>query len=89
MARHKSAVKRHRQSLKRRERNRSQRSTLRNAIKKALAAVQEGDAGQALSLLRSAERLIARAGKKGIIHRRNAQRKISRLARTAARVAPA
>ncbi|MFM1849125.1 MAG: Ribosomal protein, partial [Pseudomonadota bacterium] len=43
MANHKSAIKRHRQSLKRRDRNRDARAAVRTAIKKVRALVAAGD----------------------------------------------
>ena len=78
MANHKSSEKRHRQSLKRRDRNRDARAALRLAVKKAKAAVQSKDAG-ALALVTSAEKLFAKAAVKGLVHKSTAARKVSRL----------
>ena len=52
--RHKSAQKRHRQSLKRRAINRSRKSTVKTFVKKAVDAVQAGDvpSGRGLYLRR-------------------------------------
>lgn len=80
MANHKSAIKRHRQSLKRRDQNRSARSAIRTAIKNAREASTLGDGVKAAELLRIAQKAIARASAKGLYHQRNARRKISRLA---------
>ncbi len=80
MANHKSAIKRHRQSLKRRERNRSQKSTIRTAVKSVQEKLAGGDAKGAQEELRSTERLIAKAASKGILHPRTAARRVSRLA---------
>ena len=44
MANHKSALKHHRQSLKRRDRNRGHRARMRTAIKKFRAMIAAGDA---------------------------------------------
>ena len=85
MATHKSALKRHRQSIKRRERNCMRRSAVKTAIKKALTAVQQANREAALPLVRQAERAIARAALKGTLHKKNARRKISRLAKAAAK----
>lgn len=79
MANHKSAIKRNRQNIKIRERNKVARTAVRTAIKKANAAV-ESKSPEAKELLRLAERAIAKAATKGLVHRKNAQRKISRLA---------
>jgi small subunit ribosomal protein S20 len=79
MANHKSAEKRHRQSLKRRLRNRTAKAAVRTAVKKTRAAVESKDPNAA-ELLRAAERAIAKAASKGLFHRKNAARQISRLA---------
>jgi len=78
--RHKSAQKRHRQSLKRRMRNRSRKSTIRTFTKKAVEAVQTG-AENAVELQRLAESLIDKAAKGSTIHKNAAARKKSRLAK--------
>ncbi|RMD87436.1 MAG: 30S ribosomal protein S20 [Candidatus Dadabacteria bacterium] len=80
MANHKSALKRHRQSLKRRERNRRVKSSIRTAIKKARLAIEAGEEG-AIELVRRAEKLLASSATKGVIHKKNAARRISRLAK--------
>ncbi len=78
MANHKSAEKRHRQSLKARERNRLARTAVRLAFKKARAAVVAKES-TAKELVVAAERAIAKAASKGLYHKKNAARKISRL----------
>ncbi len=80
MANHKSAIKRHRQSIKRRSRNRMTRSMVRTAIKGVQELVAKGDLEGAKTSFRSAEKAIARAASKGMYHHKNASRKISRLA---------
>ena len=74
------AKKRHRQSIERRERNRAVRSTTRTAVKKAVdaAAASPEEAAEAQ---RRAQRIIDVAARKGVIHKRTAARKKSRLAR--------
>jgi small subunit ribosomal protein S20 len=79
MANHKSAEKRYRQSLKRRSKNQAVRSTVRTAIKKTRLAISEGKATEAQTLFKAAEKAIARATAKGIYHKNNSSRKISRL----------
>ena len=77
--RHKSAKKRHRQSLKRRALNRSKKSTIKTFTKKAVAAVSAGaDVAAAQSL---AESLIDKAAKGSTLHKNAAARKKSRLAK--------
>lgn len=86
--RHKSAQKRHRQSLKRRLINRSRKSTIKTFSKKAVAAVQEG-AENAAELQRKAESLIDKAAKGSTLHKNAAARKKSRLAKALNRAAAA
>lgn len=78
--RHKSAQKRHRQSLKRRLRNRSKKSTIKTFTRKAVEAVQTG-AENALEMQRKAESLIDKAAKGSTLHKNTAARKKSRLAK--------
>jgi len=79
MANHKSAIKRHRQSLKARDRNRTARTTLRGAVKKVHASIEAGDLKNAQAMLQEAERTIAKAANKNLIHWKNAARRMSRL----------
>jgi small subunit ribosomal protein S20 len=83
MANHKSAIKRHRQSLSRRSRNRSHKAEVRTALKAASAA----NGPEAKELVKSAESLMAKAAKKGIFHKKTLARKISRLSKQAAKKA--
>ena len=75
MANIKSAMKRMRQSEARRQRNRTVRSKVRSAVKTARAA--QGDALRAS--VQEAIRVLDKAVTKGVIHRNNAARHISRL----------
>jgi small subunit ribosomal protein S20 len=84
MGNHKSAVKRHRQSLVKKERNRRGRSTIRSAAKDVQAAVKSGDKQKAQELLREATRLLDKAAIKGLLHKKNAARRVSRLAKLTA-----
>ncbi len=79
MATHKSAVKRHRQSLIRRARNRSNRSTLRSGIRKLRSVVAEKQLDAARQLLPSTLALIDRSIQKGVLHENAAARHKSRL----------
>ncbi|HSB09253.1 MAG TPA: 30S ribosomal protein S20 [Blastocatellia bacterium] len=79
MANHKSAEKRARQSERRNEANRRNRSRLRTEIKKLRAAVEAGEQEQAQSLLAATVSLIDKSIQKGIIHRNAAARYKSRL----------
>ncbi len=80
MANHKSALKRNRQSLIRRERNRMNRSKVKTAIKKLDAAIEVGDSAEkAKEALVAAVPIIERAAVKGAFHKKTASRKVSRL----------
>ena len=81
MANHKSAKKRLRQDINKNIHNRTIRSTVRTVIKKARKAVADGDTAAANDLVKKAEKTIATAANKGIYHKNNAARKISRLVR--------
>ena len=79
MANHKSALKRIRQNTKRREYNRAYRSRARTFVKKARTSIDDGDTSAAEAATREAIRDLDRAASKGVIHRRNAARRKSRL----------
>ncbi|GAB6176796.1 30S ribosomal protein S20 [Desulfobaculum senezii] len=79
MANHKSAIKRHRQSLKRNARNRTVKTRIKNVVKAVRQAVESNDKEQAQSALKSATVLLDKAASKKVLHARTAARKISRL----------
>ena len=81
MAQHKSAKKRARQNLARRERNRTIRSRLKTAVKYARAALAGTDGEASDQAVRSAEREIRRAASKGVLTKKQASRRVSRLAK--------
>lgn len=80
MANIRSAIKRHRQSLRRRERNQAQRTAARSAVRKARELIEAGS-GEAAEAVRAAASVLDRAGRRGTIHRNNAARRKSRLMR--------
>ena len=84
MARHKSAQKRARQDVKRRERNRTIRSRTRSVVK-TLRSELEGGAAGVVEKLRGAESALRKAATKGVIPKRRASRQVSRLAKAANR----
>ena len=79
MANHKSAEKRVRQTTKRNEINRSNRSKLRTQIKKLRGALASSDKKQSNELLNPTVSLIDKAVNKGLIHRNTAARYKARL----------
>ena len=81
MANHKSALKRHKQSLQRASRNRAARTRVKNAVKQVSIALQSNDKALADKALVAATSLLSKAAGKGALHWKKAARKISRLAR--------
>ncbi len=79
MATHKSAEKRSKQAEKRQDRNMAVKSKVKTQIKTVLSAVESKDKEAAANSLEKTIPQIAKAAAKGIIHKRNASRKISRL----------
>lgn len=79
MANSRSATKRARQAETRRERNQSNRTLMRSAIKKVLHAIASNDKAQAEAAFRVAEPIVGRMANRGIIHRNTAARYKRRL----------
>jgi len=76
-----SAIKRDRQSEKRNERNRTERTKIRGVVKMVEASVKASEKDASASALQKAIKTISSAKSKGIIHKNTAARKISRLTR--------
>ncbi|MGH9313841.1 MAG: 30S ribosomal protein S20 [Vicinamibacterales bacterium] len=74
-----SAIKAHRQSIKRRLRNRAVKSATKTAIKHANEAIVGPDIDAAREAVRNALRTLDRAAQKGVVHPNNAGRRKSRL----------
>ena len=87
MVRHKSAIKRARQSEQRRKRNQHVRSGMRTVVKQFRQAIEAGDAAAARERFTDAERSVRRAASKGVIPRQRADRTVSRLAQALNRIA--
>lgn len=83
MANHPSAIKRHKQSLKRNARNRSARAKLATQVKKARIEIADQKAAPTSGEVKNAVSLLAKSARKGLIHKRAAARKISRLMKQA------
>jgi small subunit ribosomal protein S20 len=79
LATHKSAEKRDRQNKSRRARNIAAKSALRTKVKTVDTAVEDKKKADAAAALKTAAPSLAKAASKGIIHKKNASRKISRL----------
>jgi small subunit ribosomal protein S20 len=80
VAHHKDAIKRIRTSQAANERNRANRSRMRSKVKALKTLVAGGDHTAAVADLPSTVSLLHKLAQKGVIHPRNAARRISRLA---------
>jgi small subunit ribosomal protein S20 len=80
LANHKSAKKRALQNEKKRMRNITVKTKLKNAIK-SVRRVSEENAENSADVLSKAKSIIAKSAAKGVIHKKTASRKISRLAK--------
>jgi len=87
MANIKSQIKRNRQNAKRQERNRGVKSALKTSQKKVHGAVAEGDLEAATTAQREAARSLDKAASKGVVHKKTAARRKSRLAKSVNAVA--
>lgn len=80
MATHKSAEKRHRQTVTRTVVNRARESRVRTFVRKVEEAIASGDTTAAAAALKAAQPEMMRAAGKGTIKKTTASRKVSRLA---------
>ena len=83
MKKNKSAMKRARQGEKSRLRNAHVKSTMKTNIKKVLVALQGKDKSELQQAFKEAVVCIDKAASKGVIHKNNAARRVSRLAKKA------
>lgn len=81
MAHSLSAIKRHRQSLRRRERNQGRITEARSAVRRAREAIAAGSADDAREAVRAAASVLDRAARKRILHANNASRRKARIMR--------
>lgn len=81
MAHHKSALKRIKQNKVRNARNKHVRSTLKTYVKRVREAVENNDIAAAKEALAAAIPVIDKSATKGVIHKSNASRSVSRLTR--------
>ena len=79
MANIQSAIKRNRQSEKRRMRNKPYRTAARTQVKKTRKAMDAGDLNAAEVSAQDAIKALDKAAQKGIVHKNNAARRKSRL----------
>ena len=77
----------YRQSEKRRARNTTVRTQVKSAVKKAREALSGKDTAKTTQSFREAAGTLAKAASKGVLHKRTAARRTSRLAKAAAKAA--
>jgi small subunit ribosomal protein S20 len=78
---HPSAEKRHRQSLKRQQRNRAVKTRVRTASKNAVEAIEGSDQQAAAAALQQAMKVLYKAASKGTLRKNTVARKVARLSR--------
>ena len=83
MANIKSQIKRIKTNEKRRQRNKSVKSSVRTAIRKFREAAEAGETDRAQELMRDASRALDKAASKGVVHKNQAANKKSSMARRA------
>ena len=79
MANTRSAKKAARNSIRRTEINKARNSQTRGEVRKVEEAITAGNKDTAVEALKSAAPLLARSAQKGLMHKKTASRKISRL----------
>ena len=79
MANIKSQIKRNRQNLKKRSRNRVYRGSARTFVRKARLALESGDVDAARAATIQAASALDKAAQKGVLHKNNASRRKGRL----------
>jgi len=82
--RHKSAIKRQRQNIKRQARNQVVRTRVRHAVRELREIIAKKDTATAETMLRDTMKTLDKAVTKGVLHRNNAARRISRLSQQVA-----
>ncbi|WP_433288512.1 30S ribosomal protein S20 [Pseudonocardia sp. CA-142604] len=84
MANIKSQIKRVKTNEKRRQRNKSVKSSVRTAVRRFREAVEAGENEKAIELQRSAARALDKAASKGVIHKNQAANRKSALSKRVA-----
>jgi small subunit ribosomal protein S20 len=81
MANIQSQIKRNRQALVRRDRNKAVRSQLKTHMKRFRTAAESGDAEAAATAFTQAARSLDKAAQKGVVHANFAANKKSKMAK--------
>lgn len=86
LATHKSAAKRARQSVRKNKVNRQRRSEVRTIEKQVRDLIAKKDKKSAELLLKTFMKTVNKAAHKGVVHARNAARRISRISSAIAHI---
>ena len=81
MANTSSAKKAARQMTRRTEINKARRSRVKSEVRAVEEAIVSGDRAKAEAALKSAQPIMVRTAQKGMMHKKTASRKVSRLAK--------
>jgi small subunit ribosomal protein S20 len=77
----KSAKRAERVTLRRTEVNKARRSRMKTMVRNVEQALATGNQEAAAAALKEAEPILMRSAQKGVVHKRSAARKVSRLAK--------
>jgi len=80
LANHKSALKRARQNEVKRIQNKGYKTRVKKAVKEVRTALSDNSVDQAKKSFVKTVSIVQKAASKGVIHKKQASRKISRLA---------
>jgi small subunit ribosomal protein S20 len=86
MANTKSARKATRKIARRTAINKARRSRMRTALREVDAAIASGNKDAALAALKQAEPELMKSARHGVVHKKAASRKVSRLAQRVAKL---
>jgi small subunit ribosomal protein S20 len=81
-----SILKRQRQNTKRRERNAVEKASVKTMVKKVRTAAESKDLEGAKKAFLEAEITLRKAASKGVLHKRNASRRVARLSKLVASI---
>lgn len=81
MANTSSAQKAARQMIRRTEVNKARRTRVKGEVRAVEEAISAGDRKKAEAALKAAEPILVRTAQKGMMHKKTASRKVSRLAK--------
>lgn len=84
----KSAKRAERVSLRRTEVNKARRSRMKTMVRNVELALAEGNQQAAAEALKAAEPVLMRSAQKGVVHKRAAARKVSRLTKRLKAMSP-